>query len=69
MLDECTDAVSADVERGLYEALHREGITCITISKRRALGLEAFHAQRLKLGEPTLSGWDIRDIADDAGED
>jgi ABC-type uncharacterized transport system fused permease/ATPase subunit len=37
VLDECTDAVSADVEEQLYVKMHEAGITCITISKRLAL--------------------------------
>lgn len=57
VLDECTDAVSVDVERALYTALFEAGVTCITISKR--LALEEFHTMNLQLGEPTDSGWSL----------
>ena len=48
VLDECTDAVSMDVERQLYEKIHAGNTTCITISKR--LALPEFHTQQLHLG-------------------
>ena len=47
--DECTSAVSIDVEEKLYEEAMKMGITCITISQR--LSLPAFHKTELKLGE------------------
>ena len=31
--DECTDAVSIDVEEGLYKSMSDAGVTIITISK------------------------------------
>ena len=34
VLDECTDAVSVDAERALYQALFDANVTCVTISKR-----------------------------------
>lgn len=37
ILDECTSAVSVDVEEKLYRAAKEIGITCITISQRLAL--------------------------------
>ncbi len=49
MLDECTDAVSADAETDLYKAMFDKNITCITISKR--LALTDFHEKQLQLGE------------------
>lgn len=60
VLDECTDAVSADGEVQLYKALHELGITCITISKR--LALTEFHQQELSLGEASVKGWALRDL-------
>jgi ABC-type uncharacterized transport system fused permease/ATPase subunit len=57
VLDECTDAVSADVETQLYEALHGAGISCITISKR--LALTEFHSEELRLGAPDARGWEL----------
>ena len=48
VLDECTDAVSVDVEKDLYRKINENGTTCITISKR--LALPEFHSQQLKLG-------------------
>lgn len=60
VLDECTDAVSMDVEAKLYESLHRLGITCVTISKR--LALTEFHTQELRLGIASRKGWEVRPI-------
>jgi len=48
VLDECTSAVSADGERGLYEALHKSGVPIITMSQR--LALPEFHTRELRLG-------------------
>ena len=62
ILDECTSAVSIDVEKELYKASFERGrkkerkkelmfclgITCITLSQR--LALQEFHKQELKLG-------------------
>jgi ABC-type uncharacterized transport system fused permease/ATPase subunit len=48
ILDECTDAVSVDVEKKLYAAAAERGIICITVSKR--LVLNEFHDQELRLG-------------------
>ena len=42
-----TDAVSVDVEEGLYKSLQDEGVTIITISKR--LALTDFHHAELQL--------------------
>ena len=58
ILDECTDAVSVDVERRLYEAAVELGITCITVSKR--LALEKFHEQEVRLGGPTYTAHEVR---------
>ena len=60
ILDECTDAVSVDVEKRLYEAAVELGISCITISKR--LALEDFHEQEIRLGEPTYNAYALRSI-------
>jgi ABC-type uncharacterized transport system fused permease/ATPase subunit len=47
LLDCSTDAVSVDVEEGLYKSLLGEGVTIITISKR--LALTEFHDAELQL--------------------
>jgi len=61
VLDECTSAVSVDVEEELYRAAHDRGITSITISQR--LALEEFHTRELMLGDSQgADGWSIRDI-------
>jgi len=61
ILDECTSAVSVDVEEKLYRAAKERGITSITISQR--LALEEFHNQELKMGDANgEDGWAIRDI-------
>lgn len=51
VLDECTSAVSVDVEESLYEAAAEEGITCITISQR--LALEQFHRSSYRPSLPS----------------
>ena len=61
ILDECTSAVSVDVEEELYRHAHAQGITSITISQR--LALEEFHSQELKLGDAEgENGWALRTI-------
>jgi ABC-type uncharacterized transport system fused permease/ATPase subunit len=60
VLDECTSAVSVDVEEKLYEAANEMGIACISISQR--LALEAFHTQELRLGADNANGWEVRQI-------
>ena len=58
VLDECTSAVSIDVEEELYRAAFARGITCITISQR--LALEEFHTQELSFGADNDDGWELR---------
>ncbi|BEI87672.1 uncharacterized protein CcaverHIS019_0103900 [Cutaneotrichosporon cavernicola] len=53
VLDECTSAVSADVEGLMYEHAKSIGITLITISTRASL--LKYHNRHLRLGEPTLA--------------
>ena len=60
VLDECTSAVSVDVEKGLYESAYKRGITCVTISQR--IALEEFHTQELHLGAEDSSGYTMRQI-------
>lgn len=49
VLDECTNATSADVEETLYEHAEELGITLITITQRTAL--TRFHAAELELSD------------------
>eukprot|EP01052_Picozoa_sp_SAG31_P012971 SAG31_NODE_770_length_12217_cov_2.855174_7_plen_162_part_00 len=60
VLDECTSAVSLDVEAKLYEAAHKRGIACITVSQR--LCLEQFHAKELRVGANVPNGWTLRNL-------
>ena len=62
VLDECTSAVSIDVEEALYSTAVERDITCITISQR--LTLPKFHAEELKMGEDTPSGFAKRPITE-----
>ena len=64
--DECTSAVSVDVEKGLYEQAYKRGITCVTISQR--IALEEFHAQELHLGAEAARGYTMRQVAAVEGE-
>eukprot|EP00750_Incisomonas_marina_P014868 INCI17916.2.p1 GENE.INCI17916.2~~INCI17916.2.p1 ORF type:complete len:570 (-),score=107.22 INCI17916.2:65-1774(-) len=61
VLDECTDAVSQDIEEKMYKSLGDAGVTCITISKR--LTLEGFHATELALGVNNETGWELNQLA------
>lgn len=61
VLDECTDAVSQDIEEKMYKSLGDAGVTCITISKR--LTLEGFHATELALGVNNETGWELNQVA------
>ena len=59
VLDECTSAVSADVEERLYRVAKERGITSITISQR--LALEQFHTHELRMGDANGDdGWALR---------
>jgi ABC-type uncharacterized transport system fused permease/ATPase subunit len=61
VLDECTSAVSVDVEERLYREADRLGICCITLSQR--LALTEFHANELKLGVPaSKSLWELHSL-------
>jgi ABC-type uncharacterized transport system fused permease/ATPase subunit len=57
VLDECSDAVSAEVEEGLFRTLHEMGISCITISKR--LALPQYHNYELALGVNNPNLWSL----------
>lgn len=66
VLDECTDAVSADAEKKLFESLYDSKITCITISKR--LALEDFHSKNLALGVVSQTGWTEESLSTSVGD-
>ena len=61
ILDQCTDAVSMDVEADLYKHAADLDITIITTSQRPAL--TALHTRELKLsGDSTEWGvWEFHD--------
>jgi len=59
VLDECTSAVSIDVERVLYQASFEKGITSITLSQR--LALKEFHTAELRFGDAEgIKGWSVQ---------
>jgi len=63
ILDECTSAVSIDVEEELYKQAKEHGITSITISQR--LALEEFHTHELAMGDAdSKDGWKLRELSD-----
>lgn len=49
LLDECTNATSADIESSLYEECQRHGMTIVTTSQRAAL--VRFHSRELRILE------------------
>merc|ERR1711998_763708 len=53
VLDECTSAVSADVELSMYAHASKLGITMITLSQR--LALKQYHRKELQLGLPNAA--------------
>ena len=57
VLDQCTDAVSVDVEEYLYDYARALGITIITISQRP--GLVGRHTQQLALQGGGSSNWKL----------
>ena len=61
VLDECTSAVSIDVEEQLYRSANANGITCITVSQR--LSLPEFHSHELMMGEDNAEGHTLRQIS------
>jgi ABC-type uncharacterized transport system fused permease/ATPase subunit len=67
VLDECTSAVSVDVEDRLYREAARLGITCITLSQR--LALAEFHTKELQLGRTdTAEQWKVRELVGEGSE-
>jgi ABC-type uncharacterized transport system fused permease/ATPase subunit len=61
ILDECTSAVSIDVEQALYRASFERGITSITLSQR--LALKEFHTSELRFGDAEgKDGWSLREV-------
>jgi ABC-type uncharacterized transport system fused permease/ATPase subunit len=60
LFKECTDAVSVEQEKKLFEELMRDKVTCITISKR--VSLEQFHKTELNCGAENENGFVIRSL-------
>merc|ERR1711916_150052 len=61
ILDECTSAVSIDIEKRLYDEASKLNITSITVSQR--LALTEYHDTELRLGDcEGEDGWSIHKI-------
>jgi ATP-binding cassette subfamily D (ALD) long-chain fatty acid import protein len=54
-MDECTSAVSVDVEEHLYRQAIERGITLVTLSQQ--MTLPEFHPHEIRIGENELRGW------------
>jgi hypothetical protein len=57
ILDECTSAVSAEMEARLYATCHHLGITYITICHRPTL--KQYHSHKLNLTGDGKGGWEF----------
>ncbi|KAK7472556.1 ATP-binding cassette long-chain fatty acid transporter pxa1 [Stygiomarasmius scandens] len=60
ILDECTSAVSSDVEGRMYEHAKKLGITLITISLRPSLA--KYHTQLLTIHGDGTGRWSLEDV-------
>ena len=60
ILDECTSAVSVDVEESLYRRAVEQGITLVTLSQM--MTLPEFHPKEILIGENVREGWAGRDV-------
>ena len=60
VLDECTSAVSVDVEEGLYRRAVERGITLVTLSQQ--MTLPEFHPLEVVIGENKTEGWTVREV-------
>jgi hypothetical protein len=60
VLDECTSAVSVDVEEGLYRRAVERGITLVTLSQQ--MTLPEFHPLEIVIGENKTAGWTVREV-------
>ena len=60
ILDECTSAVSLDMEAALYDECKKASITYITICHRPAL--KAYHTHNLNLTGDGKGGWEYIDV-------
>ena len=61
IMDECTSAVSVDVEEGLYRQAVERGITLVTLSQH--MTLPEFHPKEILIGENERCGWKVRSRA------
>lgn len=60
VMDECTSAVSVDVEERLYRQAVDRGITLVTLSQQ--MSLPEFHPREIRIGENELRGWTAADV-------
>ncbi len=67
LLDACTSAMAEDVACEALRIFRERGIAYVSVSQSEAL--EQFHAQKLRLGEPSADGWSLAPIVSEAVEE
>ena len=60
ILDECTSAVSVDVEEELHRLAQEHGTTLLTVAQ--SMTLPEFHTHELRIGVDNACGWSVHEV-------